>query len=157
MSIEELVARIRATCTDFCAALTKDEVWQFSHYVSVKQLEKDEVLADVGQVGDSFYLVIGGSVKLYQVDGDKEFEVGEVLPGGLVGEMSFFDRKPRTVRLKAPQAAELVEINHQTYNRLRIQEPYISSNMLEFVIRSLDGLVRRLSEQNADLHKRLDG
>lgn len=156
MSTEQLVARVLATCTDFCAALTKDEVAQFVRYISVAPLKKDEVLADIGQVGNSFYLVIDGSVKLYQMDGDKEFEVGEIMPGGLVGEMSFFDRKPRTVRLKAPQPAQLLVINRQNYSRLRIEEPYISTNLLEFVIRSLDSLVRKLSEQNADLHKRLD-
>ena len=41
------------------------------------------------------------------------------------------------------------------YNRIRIEEPYITTNMLEFVIRSLDTLVRYLSDENAKLHKRL--
>ncbi len=154
MSDKQLVDQVRRTCAEFCAALTQDEVMQFVRYVSVVELEQEEILADIGTIGDSFYLVIEGAVELFQVDGDKEFGVGQITSGGMVGEMSFFDRQPRTVRLKAPDSgAKLLEINRQMYNRLKIEEPYISTNLLEFVIRSLDVLVRQLSEQNAVMHK----
>lgn len=156
MSNKQLVNQVRETCTEFCAALTQDEVRQFVRYVSVVKLGQEEILADIGTVGDSFYLVIGGAVKLFQVNGEKEFEVGQISPGGMVGEMSFFDRQPRTVRLKAQDSgAQLLEINRQMYNRLKIEEPYISTNLLEFVIRSLDALVRQLSQQNAVMHKQV--
>ncbi|CAA6817200.1 MAG: Cyclic nucleotide-binding protein [uncultured Thiotrichaceae bacterium] len=154
MSNKQLVRQVKDTCTEFCAALTQDEVMQFVRYVSVVELGQGEVLADLGEIGDSFYLVIEGTVKLFQVDDDKEFEVGQISPGGMVGEMSFFDQQPRSVRLKAQNnGAKLLEINRQMYNRLKIEEPYISTNLLEFVIRSLDALVRQLSEQNAVMHK----
>ena len=72
--------------------------------------------------------------------------------------MSFFDRQPRTVRLRARRSGvRLLEINRQMYNRLRIAEPYIATNLLEFVVRSLDYLVRHLSDENAKLHKQVTG
>ncbi|MGB0847378.1 MAG: Crp/Fnr family transcriptional regulator [Thiolinea sp.] len=155
MSYEQLATQVQQACKEFCAALTQDEVSQFVRYVDVIELTPQEVLANVGDVGDSFYMVIAGSIQLFQIEGEKEFEVGELAAGSLVGEMSFFDQKPRTVRLtSANNGARLLEINRQMYNRLRIEEPYISTNLLEFVIRSLDELVRQLSEQNAILHKR---
>ncbi|MEZ5536805.1 MAG: cyclic nucleotide-binding domain-containing protein [Thiolinea sp.] len=158
MTNEQLVNQVRDTCTEFCAALTQDEISQFVRYVSVVELGQREILADLGEVGDSFYLVIGGAIKLFQIDGEKEFEVGQICPGGMVGEMSFFDQQPRTLRLKSRKSgARLLEINRQMYNRLKIEEPYISTNLLEFVIRSLDELVRQLSEQNALLHKQVTG
>lgn len=156
MSHEQLAKQVKETCTEFCAALTQDEVSQFVRYVELVELGENEVLADLDEIGNSFYLVIGGAIKLFQVDGDKEFEVGKISPGGMVGEMSFFDQQPRTVRLKScDKGAALLEITRQMYNRLKIQEPYISANLLELVIRSLDALVRQLSEQNAVLHKQV--
>lgn len=157
MSNEQIAGQVRNTCKEFCAALTQDEVSQFVRYVSVIELEEREILADLGEIGESFYLVIGGAVKLYQADGSKEFEVGQISPGGLVGEMSFFDKQPRTVRLRSgSNDTQLLEINRQMYNRLKIEEPYISANLLEFVILSLDLLVRKLSEQNAWLYTEMD-
>ena len=158
MSNQHLVQQVQDTCTEFCAALTQDEVTKFVRYTRLVELGQREVLADIGDVGDSFYMIIGGAIKLFQADGEHEFEVGQICPGGLVGEMSFFDKRPRTLRLKSRKSgARLLEINRQMYNRLRIEEPYISTNLLEFVIRSLDELVRELSEQNAVLHKQVTG
>jgi hypothetical protein len=68
--------------------------------------------------------------------------------------MSFFDRKPRTIRLRAyEEGAILLEINRQRFNRMRVDESYIATNLLEFVIRSLDWLIRNLGEENARLNK----
>ena len=157
MSNDALIKQVQDTCVEFCAALTQDEVSKFVHYMRFVELGANEMLADIGDVGASFYMVIGGSIQLFQVDGEAEYAVGAISPGGLVGEMSFFDRRPRTVRLKTGESgAQLLEIKRQMYSRLRIEEPYISTNLLEFVIRSLDELVRELSAKHADLKKLLD-
>ena len=154
----QLVEQVKDTCHEFCAALTDEEVSRFVRYTRIREMGSQEVVADIGEISDRFYLVIGGSIKLLQVDGEKEFEVGRIEPGCLVGEMSFFDRQPRPVRLRARRSGvRLLEINRQMYNRIRIEEPYIATNLLEFVIRSLDSLVRHLSDENAKLHKQVTG
>jgi CRP-like cAMP-binding protein len=145
---------VRETCVEFCKALTPDEVQRFITYTQVKTMDSHAIISDIGAVNDSFYLIVQGGVHLYQVEGDKEFEVGSVKAGGLVGEMSFFDRKPRTIRLRAyEEGAVLLEINRQRFNRMRVDESYIATNLLEFVIRSLDWLIRNLGEENARLNK----
>ena len=148
------VKAVRETCVDFCKALTPDEVERFITYTQEKVMGANEMISDVGAINDSFFLIIQGGVHLYQVEGDNEFEVGAVKAGGLVGEMSFFDRKPRTIRLRAyEEGAVLLEINRQRFNRMRVDESYIATNLLEFVIRSLDWLIRNLGEENARLYK----
>lgn len=154
----QLIEQVKDTCAEFCAALTDEEVSRFVRYTRMREMGSQDVVADIGEISDRFYLVIGGSIKLLQVDGEREFEVGRIEPGCLVGEMSFFDRQPRTVRLRARRSGvRLLEINRQMYNRIRIEEPYIATNLLEFVIRSLDSLVRHLSDENAKLHKQMTG
>lgn len=150
----DMVKAIRETCVDFCKALTPDEVQRFVTYTQEKVVSANEIISDVGAINDSFFLIVQGGVHLYQVEGDKEFEVGSIKAGGLVGEMSFFDRKPRTIRLRAyEKGAVLLEINRQRFNRMRVDESYIATNLLEFVIRSLDWLIRNLGEENARLYK----
>lgn len=159
---DALVDKVKAACPEFCAALTDDEVVRFVRYTRVRELQANEILAEIGEVGERFYLVIQGQVRLLQAlnpdDFSKLFEVGRIGLDSLAGEMSFFDRQPRTVRLAAGEdGVMLLEINRQMYNRIRIEEPYIATNLLEFVIRSLDGLVRYMSDQNASLrHRKLD-
>ena len=108
--------------------------------------------------GDEFYLLIEGEISLLQQTGSKEIEVGRVAPGDLIGEMSFFDKLPRTVRLRATkEGAKLVVINRPMYRRITIEHPFIAVNMLEYIILSLDKLVRSTSKDISSLHKSMSG
>ena len=67
-----------------------------------------------------------------------------------MGEMSFFDREPRSVRLKAVEHnTQLLRLSRLMYKRLRIEHPFIAVNLLEHAIVSLDHLFRRVSSDVA--------
>ncbi len=134
------------SCGEFCQALTQDEVETFLRFTTSRDIDADEVIADMGEVGDEFFLVINGEVRLFQEQGSTEVEVGRIKPGGLVGEMSFFDKLPRTVRLKAGnEGVSLVVVTRPMYKRLTIEHSFIAVNLLEFIVLSLDKLVRKMS------------
>ena len=72
--------------------------------------------------------------------------------GELMGEMSFFDRHPRSLRMRAlSQDTQLLKLPRPMYQRLRVEHPYIAVNLLEHAIISLDRLVRRVSADEATL------
>ncbi len=145
-------------CGKFCQALTRDEVETFLRFTSIREIEPKGVIAEIGDVGDEFFLVLEGEVRLSQQEGSTDIEVGRVGPGGLVGEMSFFDKLPRTVRLRASKkGAKLVVINRPMYKRITIEHPFIAVNLLEFVILSLDKLVRSTSKDISSMHKTMSG
>lgn len=149
---------VMQACGKFCEALTRDEVETFLRFTSIRDIEPRGVIAEIGAVGDEFYLVVEGEVILSQQEGSTEIEVGRVGPGGLVGEMSFFDKKPRTIKLRASKkGAKLVVINRPMYKRITIEHPFIAVNLLEFVILSLDKLVRSTSKDISSMHKTMSG
>jgi len=72
--------------------------------------------------------------------------------------MSFFDRKPRTIRLRARRSgARLLAISRPMYRRLTVEHPYIAVNLLEFIILSLDQLVRVACDDLTNLQKQVSG
>ena len=145
-------------CGKFCQVLTRDEVETFLRFTTIRDIEPKGIVADIGEVGDEFYLLIEGEISLLQQTGSKEIEVGRVAPGDLIGEMSFFDKLPRTVRLRATkEGAKLVVINRPMYRRITIEHPFIAVNMLEYIIPSLDKLVRSTSKDISSLHKSMSG
>lgn len=154
MSPESLIK----ACHKFCQVLTRDEVQTFLRFSTIKPVEAHEIIADIGEVGDAFFLVLEGEVRLFQQEGVTEIEVGKIQAGGLVGEMSFFDKLPRTIRLKAgKKATKLVVITRPMYRRLTIEHPFIAVNLLEFIILSLDHLVRSTSQDISFMHKTMTG
>ncbi len=141
-----------------CKALKKDEIATFLEFTEEVEFGKDQIIADIGEVGDALYLVLEGEVVLTAHEGVEDFEVGRMEAGELAGEMSFFDRQPRSVRLRAARDhTRLLRLTREKYKRLRVEHPYIVVNLLEFAIVSLDHLVRHQSSDVASLMRYLYG
>jgi len=131
-------------------ALTIKEVQTFLDYTEVVTFNQNEIIADIGEVGEALYFVIKGNTILYHEDAGEETEVGQGSSGELMGEMSFFDRKPRSVRIKATENdTQLLKLSRTMYNRIRIEHPFIAVCILEHAIVSLDMLFRRVSSDVA--------
>ena len=76
----------------------------------------------------------------------------------MLGEMSFFDKQPRSVRLvaKAP-GTQVLKLSRIKYKRLKVEHPYIALNIVEHAIISLDRLFRRVSTSYAQFSHYLYG
>ncbi len=74
---------------------------EFVKFTNLVEAEPNQVLADTGEVGEEFYLVLEGKIRLVNDEGGKEMDVGRIEADCLAGEMSFFDRQPRSIRLRA--------------------------------------------------------
>jgi CRP-like cAMP-binding protein len=72
--------------------------------------------------------------------------VARVREGELMGEMSFFDRQPRAVKISAVGEVKILKLTRAMYKRLRVEHPYIAVNLLEHAIVSLDHLFRQVSQ-----------
>jgi len=141
-----------------CESLTLKEVETLLEYTEVVDFKKGDVIADAGEIGDALYFVIRGEAALLYDDNGRDIEVGRMKEGELMGEMSFFDKKPRMLRMQAvAQATQVLTLTRPMYERLRVEFPYIAVNLLEHAIISLDHLVRRVSEEEVNLSRYLFG
>lgn len=153
----------RAKLTQFlnqqylCETLTVKEVETLLDYTELASYKKDDIIANIGDVGETLYFVIKGEASLVHDDGSREMEVGRMKEGDLMGEMSFFDRHPRSLRMRALADTQLLKLPRPMYQRLRVEHPYIAVNLLEHAIISLDRLVRRVSEDEATLARYIYG
>jgi CRP/FNR family cyclic AMP-dependent transcriptional regulator len=129
-----------------CESLTIMEVTTLIDYTELATFNKGDVIAEIGDVGEALYFVIEGQTALFA--GDKAgSQVGLINAGELMGEMSFFDREPRSVRAKAlKNNTQLLRLSRAMYKRLRVEHPYIAVNLLEHAIISLDHLFRQVSQ-----------
>ena len=130
-----------------CESLTIKEVQILIDYTEVVTFKKGDVLAEIGEVGDALYFIISGEIILLRNDEGKDNEVARVKEGELMGEMSFFDKRPRTVRLiAATNDTKILKLPRAMYDRLKVEHPFIAVNLLEHAIVSLDHLFRRVSK-----------
>lgn len=141
-----------------CESLTLKEVEKLLEYTELVSYQKNEVIAEAGEVGEVLYFVVKGEAALLFDDNGREMQVGVMKEGELMGEMSFFDRKPRMLQMRATAAdTQLLKLTRAMYQRLRVEYPYIAVNLLEHAIISLDHLVRRLSAEEINLARYIYG
>lgn len=141
-----------------CESLTLREVETLLDFTELVEYKKDDLIADIGEVGEALFFVVKGEAVLSYDSGSQKVEIGRAVEGELVGEMSFFDRKPRSARLVSTTGdTSLLRLSRTMYLRLRVEHPYIAVNLLEHAIISLDGLFRRVSQDVATFSQYIYG
>lgn len=141
-----------------CESLTVSEVQTLLDYLTLLDVDKGDILSDIGDIGDALYFVIQGEIALTFDDHGQENEIVRAGPGEMLGEMSFFDKQPRSVRLVAKaQGTQVLKLSRIKYKRLKVEHPYIALNIVEHAIISLDRLFRRVSTSYAQFSHYLYG
>lgn len=135
---------------NLCESLTLREVNLLLDFTELVEFKKGQIIADIGEVGEALYFVVKGEAALVYNNQGQAVELARVREGELMGEMSFFDREPRSIRLVAMRPeTRMLRMSRIMYQRLRVEHPYIAVNMLEHAIISLDRLFRRVSQDVA--------
>lgn len=129
-----------------CESLTLKEIETLLDFTEVVTYRSGQIVVDIGEVGEALYFVVHGEAALVSDKDGNSIEVGRLREGEMIGEMSFFDRNPRSLRIIATKNnTRLLRLSRVMYQRLRIEHPYIAVNLLEHAIISLDHLFRRIS------------
>lgn len=105
--------------------------------------KEGEVLFRQGDAADCMYLVRRGALKVFIAKDDSEVTLATLDAGAIVGEMAFFDNKPRSASVKAATATEVTEISRADFNKLLTQIPKWMVTMMQ----SLSGRLRSTNER----------
>lgn len=141
-----------------CQSLKVSEIDTLLKYLTLRQFNEGDILADIGEVGEALYLVVQGEIALVVDEKKKECEVVREGPGEMLGIMSFFDRKPRSVRLvaRAPDT-QVLRLSRSMYKRMKVEQPFIAINLVEHALICLDCLFRKVSKDFAQFAHHLYG
>lgn len=141
-----------------CESLTVAEVNTLLNYLSVLHFDSGVVISDVGDIGDELYFVVKGEVALVIPDGANEYEVVRSGEGEMLGMMSFFDKRARSVRLVAKAGeTQVLKLQRAMYKRMKVEHPYIAINIVEQAVLSMDHLFRAVSSDHAQFSHYLYG
>lgn len=74
----------------------------------VKKLASGELLFKEGDTPDAMYVVKRGRLIVFKQKGSSEVELAQISTGQMVGEMAFFDQKPRSASARADLDTEVI-------------------------------------------------
>lgn len=76
----------------------------------IKKLNKNEILFREGDASDAMYVIKSGRIAITKAKGSGEIILAEKKPGEMLGEMAFFDDKPRSAGAKAVTDSEVIQL-----------------------------------------------
>jgi CRP-like cAMP-binding protein len=106
--------------------------------VSTRNVPRKSIVVQEGDVGDSLFIILKGSVKIssYTPEG-KEVVLSLLGEGGVFGEMALLDRQPRSATVSTMEDASLAQLRRPDFERLLLEQPAIALKLLSELVSRL--------------------
>ena len=115
----------------------------------VRAYPKNTVLISEGDLGDSFYVILDGRVKVYVSDEEgKEVILNIQGPGDYFGELALIDSAPRSASVMTLEPSQLSVVSKSDFERCLGENPRIALELIRPLvhrIRSLTDSVKNLA------------
>jgi CRP/FNR family cyclic AMP-dependent transcriptional regulator len=132
----------------FFQKLNEHELAQIAAISKRQKFNGDHVVFFEGSHSDSLYVIVSGSVKIYQKAQDGREKILCVLgPGEFFGEFSLVDGQPRSASVATLQPTEMLSVAHLDFRRFAKRSPDVLWKVLEAMCERL----RVVNEENFDL------
>lgn len=107
----------------FLAGLSPAEWERLLELMERRRFAAGDVVMARGDSDRSLYIVASGSVEVLVLDGRRERSVRVQGPGTVLGEVAFFDGKPRSATVRALDAAEVLRLSAEAFEVLAARHP----------------------------------
>lgn len=118
-----------------------------------KTFPKGTYLFKEGDSSDCMYLIRSGSVSIRKLKNQGEVEIGKVYSDEVLGELSFFDRKPRSAAAVALTDVEVLVIDFKSLDSIYKKVPSYLKTIMSAVaerLRKADETIRSLEREYAE-------
>jgi CRP-like cAMP-binding protein len=117
-------------------------------YAQPVPIARGELLIQRGDTGRALFFVTSGSLDIVRSIGDSSLgSVAAVLPGSVVGELGFFDGKPRTAKVWATADSMLLRLDEDGYRRYLQAHPVRAAELMFALGRLMSQRLRRTMMQ----------
>lgn len=99
-------------------------------------IPKDEILIHKGEIPDSFFIIINGSVNVFVNEGDEPIAI--LSHGEIVGELGIFNNTRRTATVKAREETIILEFDKDDFMAFLINNGSVAYSILKTLTSRLE-------------------
>ena len=134
--------------TRLFSGLSKSLIETLASICTFHEYAKGAIIFEQGDPGDVMYIIIQGSVKVFVRSQDgSEMVLVDLRPHESFGELALLDGEPRSASVIALEPCVLMSLNRGLLLSLLRD----NGDLMEALLRTLGGTVRRLTEHTSDL------
>lgn len=120
----------------------------------LRRFNEGERILEQGSVGDSFFVICAGAVRIFRVDGGQRRDLATLQEGTFFGEMALLSGSPRTASVEAAgEETQLLEISAPILTQLSHTYPTVAQALKKFMRQRLLSNVMNSSPLFAPFNK----
>jgi hypothetical protein len=132
------------------ADLTEEQLERFVTFMEIERVRQWAEIVKQGEQGDAMFLVVEGELRVRMMIGGKESILVTLGPGEFFGEISLFDRGPRSADVVANTDSMLLKISAKKFERLISQAPDLAAPFLFAMGKTLTARIRADNKRYRD-------
>jgi CRP/FNR family cyclic AMP-dependent transcriptional regulator len=132
------------------ASMTDDQLDRFAEFVEVEKIPQWSLIVKQGDPGDSMYFILEGELRARINVLGQETILATLSAGDFFGDISLFDRGPRSADVVANSDSLVVKISAAGFDRLATEAPDIATPFLRAVGRTLSARIRTDNKRFGD-------
>jgi SulP family sulfate permease len=110
----------------------------------VRRFVAGEMIVKAGDPGDELMVIMQGSASVMVARDDGQlWRVAGMRRGGIIGEMAFLDRSPRSATVAANDDVVIAALDHREFEAMQREEPAIAQKLLANIALYLASRLRR--------------
>lgn len=126
--------------------LTLTEIRKFINYIKIQHYKKDEIVFNEGDKGNTLFIVKDGVVETtIRLKNGEDKLIAEFKKGDFFGEMSIFDKSPRSATCKTKEKSTLISLLASDFFKIIENNPAIS---IKIMYKMLNITILRLKDSN---------
>lgn len=137
----------------FLARFDDDDVATLLEHSEVRRVRAGQTLIRVGDTDTSIFVVTDGTLEARLPRRRRPLRLSTLTTGSVVGELSFFDGKPRSAEVVALTDAEVVRLSPEGFDALSAAHPALGRRILLDLARVLAGRLRATNESVSRLSR----
>ena len=114
-----------------------------------RKLKTGEFLFKEGDPSQSLYIIKKGSIGIRKLKGGAYVELAKVCTNEILGELSFFDRLPRSASAVALTEVEVLEVTFESMDKIYATIPIYMRTIIASLadrLRKANDMIRRLQK-----------
>jgi hypothetical protein len=124
------------------AQLNDAQLDRLMEFMEVHKVPQWMAVVKKGDAGDGMYFILQGELRARVMAGEKETILATFGPGDFFGDMSLFDRGPRSADVIANADSVVLKITDVAFDRLTREAPALATPFLQATARTLAARIR---------------
>ncbi|MBN1310954.1 MAG: SpoIIE family protein phosphatase [Anaerolineae bacterium] len=117
------------------------------HFAVKKTYPANHVLCDEGQVAEALFVIVSGRVVISRnIEGDDDFVLGVLGPGGFFGEMALLTGEARAATVTTIMETDVLEITKEQFEEVFSASPAMARTILQTLAHTITETDRRAIE-----------